>query len=92
MITLETLKENRIAIIEMLNEKLGSENVAEGMQIIAKMVGFRGYDKFDVMTFCEVAISDSGIEDRIIMANGAKAQRWLEQKAIEQSRELKKHI
>lgn len=92
MVTIDTLKENRNEIIEFLTNELGTSYVKEGMTIIAKMVGFRGYEKYDVMAFCEAAISDNGIKDRIIMSEGAKASRWLEEHNIETSKKLMRHI
>lgn len=92
MITLEDLKANRTEIIDYLTYELGSENVKDGMNIIANMIGFRGYDNYSVMQFCEAAIKDSGIQDRIIMRNGANASRWIEEHNIEVSKQLKRNI
>lgn len=92
MITIENLKDNRNEIIEFLTDKLGSENVKEGMEIIVNMIGFRDYNDLDVMDFVKCSIEDNGIENRVIFRNGRKSSVWLEEKRIETSRELMKHI
>lgn len=92
MTTITDLKNNRNEIIEFLTNELGSENVKEGMQIIASMIGFNGYSKYNVMEFVEAAIDDNGIKDRLIFSNGAKAQHRLEEINIEMSKRQKQSI
>lgn len=92
MTTLENLKENRVEIINYLTQEVGSENVKEAMIYISNMIGFRNYNNYSVMRFVEAALEDSGLRDKIIMRNGAKASAWLEIHNAESSKELKKHI
>jgi len=92
MTTLNDLKENRNEIIAYLTDELGNENVKEGMNIIAEMIGFRGYEGLNVIDFCKTAIEDNGIKDRIIMSEGRKARQWLEAHNIEASKQLMRNI
>ncbi len=92
MTTLQDLKDNRNEIIEYLVEELGQENVKEGMTIISKMIGFRGYDSLNVMAFCKAVIKDSGIKDSIEIKSGYNALSAIEVANREQSKRQMKHI
>jgi len=91
-VTLTDLKESRNEIIEFLTQELGSENVKEGTIIIASMIGFNGYSGLSVMEFAKTSIEDSGIKDKLIFTNGAKASYRLEQINTEMSIRQKNNI
>lgn len=92
MQTLQDLKDNRETIIEVITEEVGAENLKEVMQVLAKYVGFKGYFGMNAKQFTKAVIKDSGIQDKIIMREGAIASRRIEEMNQAASRKLIKNI
>lgn len=92
MKTIEDLKANRNEIIDVIVTECGSENVKEVMTVLASYVGFNGYFGMTAAEFTKSVIKDSGIADKIIFRNGAKARVTLEEMQIETSKKLMKNI
>ena len=92
MKTMQDLKDNRNEIIEVITDECGSENIKEVMTILAAYIGFNGYFGMTATQFTKAVIKDSGIADKIIFRNGAKAHRRLEEINLEASKRLMQNI